>query len=192
MTELKSHTFPNGDMLQLTVIDTYAGYRGLKVYTLSYLEQDSDPETGEDMFSSHNGNTYMSEAAAMAGFEARLASSEPFNGHMQDGGITHLVLSTFQKYLGEGTIHRVSIPQDWDGFTKHVLEATFGRRETGYYAGEKICSTLEELSFDLMTDKSEVMLEIPAWKMLEIMTAITTLSMALKQIPYQTLFSKVA
>ncbi|PJC56075.1 hypothetical protein CO026_02270 [Candidatus Kaiserbacteria bacterium CG_4_9_14_0_2_um_filter_41_32] len=195
MTDLKSHTFDNGDMLHLDVTDGYAGYHGLKVYTVSYLEQDSDPETGELIFNSNNGDSYMSEVAAMAGFDARLASADPLQSYKPDGGITHLVLDAFKKYLGEGTLRPMPTSQDWDGFAKHVLESTFGRHDTTYYDGEKICSTLEELesvSTSSTSGKADVMLEIPAWKMLEIMTAITALAMALKQLPSHSMFTKAA
>lgn len=195
MTDLKSHTFDNGDMLHLEVTDAYAGYHGLKVYTVSYLEQDSDPETGEPIFNSHNSDTYMSETAAMAGFDARLAAANPFQPYKHDGGISNLVLDAFKKYLGEGMLRPMPTPQDWDGFAKHVLESTFGRHDTTYYNGEKICSTLEELesvSTNSTGSRADVMLEIPAWKMLEIMTAITALAMALKQLPSHPMFAKAA
>ncbi len=195
MTELKSYTFDNGDMLVLDAVDSYAGYHGLTVYTVSYLEQDSDPETAELIFNSNNSDTYMSEAAAMAGFSARLASDNPFQSYKNDGGISNLVLDAFKKYLGEGTLRPMPTPQDWDGFAKHVLESTFGRRDTTYYDGEKICSTLEKLesvSTNSTDGKADVMLEIPAWKMLEIMTAITALALALKQFPSHPMFAKAA
>lgn len=195
MTDLKSYTFDNGDMLSLDVTSAYAGYHGIKVYTVSYLEQDSDTETGEPIFSSNNSDTYMSKTAAMAGFDGRLTSAEPFKSYKPDGGITYLVLDAFKKYLGESTLRPMPTPQDWDGLAKHVLESTFGRHNTSYYDGEKICSTLEELvsvSTKSTEGKADVMLEIPAWKMLEVITAITALTMALKQLPSHPMFAKAA
>ena len=195
MTELKSHTFDDGDILTLDVTNTYAGYHGLTVYTVSYGESDSDPEMGEPIFNMLNSDTYMSETAAMAGFDARLASADPSQSYKQDGGITQLVLDAFKKYLGEGTLRPMPTPKDWDGLSKHVLESTFGRSETECYDGGKICSTLEQLesvSTDSTGGKADVMLEIPAWKMLEIMTAITALAMALKQFPSHPTFAQAA
>lgn len=192
MTYLKSHTFDNGDMLSLDVTSAYAGYHGIKVYTVSYLEQDNDPETGEPIFNSNNSDTYMSETAAMAGFDGRLTSDEPFKSYMSDGGIAHLVLDAFKRYLGEGTHRPMPTPQDWDGIAKHILESTFGRKETTYYNGEQICSTLESVSTSSIGGNADVMLEIPAWKMLEIMTAVTALAMALKQLPSHPMFAEAA
>ena len=195
MTDLKSHTFDNGDMLVLDAVNSYVGYHGLTVYTVSYLEQDSDPETGESIFNSNNGDSYMSEAAALAGFDARLASEDPSKSFKKDGGTTLLVLDAFKKYLGEGTLRSMPTPSDWDNFAKHVLHSTFERRGTMFYNGEKICSTLEKLesvSTRSTDDLANVLLEIPAWKLLEIMTAITALAMALQKFPSHPMFAKAA
>jgi hypothetical protein len=183
MTDIKSHTFEDGDMLTLEAVDSYAGYHGLTVYTVHYLEKDTDPDTGETMYNGWHEDNYMSQAAALAGFGARLASADPFQALQQDGGIPKLVLDTFKNYLGEGTFRSAATPDEWGAFTKHVLEATFGR-DSHYYNGEKIHETLDGLettSSKSSTGQADVILEIPAWKLLEIMTALTTLAMVVKQ-----------
>lgn len=183
MTELKAHTFENGDMLALEAVSSYAGFHGLTVYTVNYLEKDSDPDTGDLVYNGWHEDNYMSQAAALAGFDARVASSDPFKGLKKDGGVTNLVLDAFRNYLGEGTLRQTKTPDEWDEFAKHVLEATFSR-DGHYYDGEQIHETingLETTSTEGSVGRADIMMQIPAWKLLEIMTAITALALVLKQ-----------
>lgn len=181
MTQLREYTFPNGDLLILDEVATYAGLHGLTVYTVYYAE-----DTGGD-FHAIGSQPFMSKEEADESFDKRLTSEEPSKPSRKHGGIHEIVLDSFSRYLGEHNLRREPLPTDWAAFFTRVKETTISR-DKYYYDGNKVHDVIDGLntvSGKHSDGRADLMVELPAWKVLEMLTAITALAMALGQHPSQ-------
>ncbi len=176
MQYLKEHTFPNGNLLILDVANTYAGLHGLTVYTVFYGDKDNDT------FNAVGNEPLMSLVEAQAAFDKRVMSADPSKSSREHGGIHELVLDAFKRYLGEHTLRPLPLPADWAGFFEHVKNSTISN-DQHYYNGVKVLEALDGLtttSSKHSDGRADVVVELPAWKLLEMLTAITALAMALR------------
>lgn len=176
MQYLREHTFPNGDLLVLDVANTYAGLHSLPVYTVFYGSKDNDA------FQAVGGEPFMSKAAADVAFEKRISSTTPAEPTSPHNDIYNIVVDTFSRYLGEHSLRPIEPPKDWEGFAAHVIEKTFGGSGEGDF--EATLAALDGLTNTSTKDtngRSDVMVHLPAWKVLEMVTAIAALGMAARQ-----------
>lgn len=177
MQYLKEHTFPNGNVLVLDVANSFAGLHGLKVYTVFYGDKDGD------CFNAIGSEPFMGQDEAEQAFDKRVTSTDPSEPSREHGGFYEIVLEIFKRYLGEHTLRREPLPTDWAGFYKYVMDQTFLRISAVY--NDKVYETLNGLntvSSKHSDGRSEAMLEIPAWKVLEMLTAITDLATIVRQL----------
>ena len=176
MQPLKEHDFSNGAMLLLDASNTLSGLHSLTVYTVFYGSKDGDE------LQSVGAEPYMSQTEAEQAFEKRLTATDPSEPTREQGGIYNLVLDAFQRYLGENPLRSEQLPTEWASFFDHVKEKTIGR-DKFYYDGEKVHAALDGLTTTSTRDsggRADVMIELPVWKLLEMLTAITALAMALR------------
>jgi hypothetical protein len=175
LKELRMHTFPNGDILTIDAANTFVGLHGLTVYTVLYGSKDGDE------FQAIGSEPFMSKEAANAAFEKRIASTTPAEPTSPHNDIYNLVVQTFERYLGEHSLRQIEPPKDWEDFYKYVKLMTFGG---GYGEFEEARSALHDLTNTSAKDtngRSDIKVELPAWKVLEMLTAITALGMAMRQ-----------
>ncbi len=175
--ELKTHTFANGDILTLDAVSTYAGLHGLMVYTVLYGSKDGDEFQG--IGSEH----FISEAEAVEAFDKRMTAADPSKPTREHGGIYEVVLDSFGRYLGERTLRHEHLPNDWSKFFDHVKDATLARDKM-FYDGTKVHEVLDGLNTVSGTHshgRADVMVELPTWKVLEMLIAITALAMIVRQ-----------
>jgi hypothetical protein len=175
MQYLREHTFPNGNLLVLDVTTAFVGLHGLPVYTVFYGDKDNDS------FNAVGSEPFMSKEAADAAFEKRIVSADPSKPTSPHNDIYNLVVQTFERYLGENSLRLVEPPKEWDDSYKHVKLMTFGG---GYGEFEEARSALHDLTNTSAKDtngRSDVTVELPAWKVLEMLIAITALGMAMRQ-----------
>lgn len=172
---VKHHEFPNGDQLILEVVNTFVGLHGLTVFSVFYASGDGDE------FQSVGSEPCMTEEEALAAFAKRVDAEDPSQPSRKHGGIHELVTEAFRRYLGDGLLRRSELPNDWAKFYAHVLDQTISP-DGEYYDGTMVHEAIKNLdttSSTLSGGRADVMLQLPAWKVLEMITAITALSMAL-------------
>ena len=172
---VKHHEFPSGDQLVMEVVDTFVGLHGLTVFSVFYAAKDGDD------FQGVGSEPCMTEEEAQAAFDKRVTAEDPSQPSRKHGGIHELVVEAFRRYLGDGLLRRTELPNDWAQFSAHVLDQTISP-DGDYYDGSMIREAIKNLdttSSTLSDGRADVMLQLPAWKLLEMITAITALSMAL-------------
>lgn len=175
--ELKTHTFPNGDVLTLDAVSTYVGLHGLTVFTVLYGSKDGDE------FRGIGSEQFMSESEAIEAFDNRMASADPSKPTREHGGFHEIVLDAFGRYFGERSLRQEHLPNDWSKFFGHVKDTTIAHDKI-YYDGDKVHEALDGLntvSGQHSDGRADVMVELPAWKVLEMLTAITALAMIVRQ-----------
>lgn len=173
--EIKKHAFPNGDLLHVEAVDSYYGLMGLTVYSVVYAELDNGN------FNAMGSEHFMTEPEALAAFDLRVESAEPWKPSRQHGGIHEIVVDAFQRYAGQG-VFSASLPTDWGALFNHVKDTTLSRDNT-FYNGEAAHVALDGLTTvaaDASEGRSDVLVTLPAWKILEMHVAITALAAALQ------------
>ena len=124
----------------------------------------------------------MSFPDALKAFEARVASLDPTKPVHNFPGEYSIVVDALGSYLGKHR-HSKPLPDDWDGCKERVMDITFGHN-SAFFDASKIRENLDDLkttSKEASGGKSDVMLEVPAWKVFEMVTAITALATIIRQ-----------
>lgn len=173
-----AESIPDGGTLELASEDALYGFGGLTVYMVSYLDEDPGgtcQESGIDCF--------VSEADATDAFNRRKNSDKPWQ-ILGENDIYNLVAQLSEKYLDTGRFGCLGrIPPHWDGTFASVLERTFGGWSP-CFDGEGIMALLRDLrttSTEGPDKTAKLKLELPAWKVLELIVAIATLSMMVRK-----------
>jgi hypothetical protein len=178
MNTIQTHWFNgdrNGDALQLTKTDGYFGHDGLVVYEVHYLAH----RGGDDGYDCCNSDQYLSKSEALAAFEARIKADDPFQA-VNTSDIMSVIDQFERQFLERGTLFSFgeTLPEDWNDRYVAILGRMFDPH-SGYYDGEHIHKKMLELKTGSKNDsngQSEEMLEIPAWKLREMLIAMTELS----------------
>ncbi|MBC7836898.1 hypothetical protein H7X87_03945 [Acetobacteraceae bacterium] len=173
MQHFKEHSFANGDILSLATADTYVGLHGLTIYSVSYGEGD----IGD--FQTIGIEHFMSKEEAEAAFDKRISSDNPRKPTREHAGTYGIVIDAFARYVdGPPIFGRTCIPSDWTNFFDHVKGMTIGHNNP-YYNGAEVHKAL--MGLDPGHDGgANAMVELPAWKLLEMLTAITALAMIVR------------
>lgn len=174
MRTLLEHKFKDGDMLILTAARGYVGFHGLEVFALGYAQENGG------VYDMCNEECYLSESIARAALVARRDSPNPFEP-IRINDSASILLDMFKRCFGESTFGSVMLPADWDGLMFHVIKSLFGGY-THEYDAKSIMKALEDSRSTSSSDLvRKVKVEIPLWKLIELVTAITALTQVVRE-----------
>ncbi len=170
------------DFLSLSVTESYVGYYGLPVWTVAYGEYDaynSYAEPGEEdqgCWNMLNSEMYLREADALAAYEKRKNSAQPWEALLPRNTLAELAVGALKSMLQPLQPDGISVKtipnQDDDHFwfvVKRFLQA-----DSSYYEGQHIFLCLVRAHTKGCSDSLRVML--PAWKLLELKVAMVTMT----------------